>query len=54
MDYYTRENNDEVQMLKLLYQSLRALQLPSLPDELVRYIFRISFSSRLLLLEFAQ
>ncbi len=41
MDYYTRENNDEVQMLKLLYQSLRALQLPSLPDELVRYIFEL-------------
>ncbi len=41
MDYYTRENNDEVQMLKLLYQSLRALQLPSLPDELVRYVFEI-------------
>ena len=41
MDYYTRENNDEVQMLKLLYQSLRALQLPRLPDELVRYIFEL-------------
>lgn len=41
MDYYTRENNDEVQMLKLLYQSLRALQLPSLPDELVRSVFEL-------------
>lgn len=41
MDYYTRENNDEKQMLKLLYQSLRALQLPSLANELVRYIFEI-------------
>ncbi|MGN0330653.1 MAG: DNA repair protein RecO [Kineothrix sp.] len=39
MDYYTRENNDERQMLKLLYQSLRALQLPSLRRELVRCIF---------------
>lgn len=41
MDYYTRENNDEKQMLKLLYQSMRALQLPSLKRELVRYIFEI-------------
>lgn len=41
MDYYTRENNDEKQMLKLLYQSLRALLLPSLKRELVRYIFEI-------------
>ena len=41
MDYYTRENNDEKQMLKLLYQSLRALQLPSLKRELVRYVFEI-------------
>lgn len=41
MDYYTRENNDETGMLKLLYQSLRALQLPSLNHDLVRYIFEI-------------
>lgn len=41
MDYYTRENNDEKQMLMLLYQSLRALQLPSLDRELVRCIFEI-------------
>ncbi|WMC92397.1 DNA repair protein RecO [Kineothrix sp. MB12-C1] len=41
MDYYTRENNDEKEMLKLLYQSLRALQLPSLHKNLVRYIFEI-------------
>lgn len=41
MDYYTRENNDEKAMLKLLYQSLRALQLPSLGKELVRCIFEL-------------
>ncbi|MEI3520443.1 MAG: DNA repair protein RecO C-terminal domain-containing protein [Anaerosacchariphilus sp.] len=35
-EYYTREANDEVQMLKLLYQSLRALCKPSVPDELIR------------------
>lgn len=40
-DYYTRENNDEVQMLKLLYQSLRALNVKSLNKELVRYIYEI-------------
>ena len=41
MDYYTRENNDEKNMLKLLYQSLRALAHDGLPDLLVRYIFEI-------------
>lgn len=38
-DYYTRENNDEREMMKLLYQSLRALCAPSLPNPLVRCIF---------------
>ena len=38
-DYYTRENNDERQMLKLVYQSLRALQHPKLSNELIRYIY---------------
>lgn len=38
-DYYTRENNDEKEMLKLLYQSLRALCVKSLPNPLVRCVF---------------
>ncbi len=41
MDYYTRENSDEGEMLKLLYQSLRALLHKGLSNELVRYIFEI-------------
>lgn len=41
MDYCTRENNDERELLKLLYQSLRALGVQSLSHELVRYIFEI-------------
>ena len=40
-DYYTRENNDEIQIMKLLYQSLRALTKKSLERELVRYIFEL-------------
>ena len=38
-DYYTRENNDETEMLKLFYQSLRALCAQSLPNPLVRCVF---------------
>lgn len=40
-DYYTRENNDEIRMMKLLYQSLRALSCESIPKELVKCIFEI-------------
>ena len=40
-DYYTREDNDDREMMKLFYQSLRALSVPSLPRELVRYIYEI-------------
>lgn len=38
-DYYTRENNDEREMMKLLYQSLRALCAKSLPNPLVQCVF---------------
>ncbi|MCI9306143.1 MAG: DNA repair protein RecO [Lachnospiraceae bacterium] len=40
-EYYTREANDELPMLKLLYQSLRALLNKHIPNELVRYIFEL-------------
>lgn len=40
-DYYTRENNDERQMLKLLYQSLRAVCAPALPNRLVKCIYEL-------------
>ena len=38
-DFYARENNDEKELLKLLYQSLRALTSPALSKRLVRVIF---------------
>lgn len=40
-DYYTRENNDEAEMLKLLYVSLRALLNTHLDKELVRSVFEL-------------
>lgn len=40
-DYFCQENNDELQMLKLLYQSLRALEREALSNELVRVIFEL-------------
>ena len=40
-EYYTRESNDETQMLKLLYQTLRALAKKSIPNALIRCIFEL-------------
>ena len=39
--YYARESNDEREMLKLLYQSMRALTKRLIPLRLVRYIFEL-------------
>lgn len=38
-DFYCRENNDEKQMLKLLYQSLRALCHPNMDRKMLQAIF---------------
>jgi len=40
-DYYTRENNDEVEMLKLVFQSIRAIIKESIDNRLVKVIFEI-------------
>lgn len=40
-NYYTKEYNDEKQMLKLLYQTMRALSSGKINRELVRYIFEL-------------
>lgn len=40
-DYLTRENNDESQILKLLYQSLRALTRKSIDFQLIKLIFEL-------------
>ena len=40
-DYYTKEFNDERDMLKLLYQTLRALLNPRIPNLLIRCIFEL-------------
>ena len=40
-DYYCQENNDEREMLKLLYQSFRALESSKYKNELVRAIFEL-------------
>lgn len=39
--YLTRENNDEREILKLLYQSLRALEKGKIPPKLIRCIYEI-------------
>lgn len=40
-DYYTKEYNDERQMLKLLYQTLRALSSAKISRSLIRCIFEL-------------
>jgi DNA repair protein RecO (recombination protein O) len=40
-DYYARENEDATGLLKLLYQSVRALLKPALKNELVQRIFEL-------------
>lgn len=40
-DYYARENNDDKELLKLLYQSMRAIIHPAYDNRLVRAIFEI-------------
>ncbi|MBQ7766134.1 MAG: DNA repair protein RecO [Lachnospiraceae bacterium] len=40
-DYYARENTDEKQLLKLLYQSLKALSHPSLNRDFVKLIYEM-------------
>ncbi|MCI5597583.1 MAG: DNA repair protein RecO [Lachnospiraceae bacterium] len=39
--YLTRENNDEREILKLLYQSLRALERGKMPEKLIRCVYEI-------------
>lgn len=40
-DYYARENADEKPLLKLLYQSLKALTHPSLKRDLVKVVYEM-------------
>ena len=40
-DYYGRENLAGTEMLKLIYQSLRALLKPAIPNVLVRRIYEL-------------
>lgn len=40
-DYFTHENDDGTEVLKLLYQSLRALAVKSISNMLVRYIYEL-------------
>lgn len=44
-DYYEREGIDGTEMLKLLYQSFRALLKPSIPNVLIRRIYELKAMS---------
>ncbi len=39
--YFGREGMDETELLKLLYQTLRALSNPRIPNRLIRYIYEL-------------
>lgn len=39
--FYTKEANDEREMLKLLYQTMKALVNKRIPNRLIRYIFEL-------------
>ncbi len=39
--YYTRENNDETQMLKLLFQTLRATVKDNIDNKLIKNVYEI-------------
>ncbi len=39
--FYTEEGNDEREMLKLLYQTMKALVNEKIPNRLIRYIFEL-------------
>ena len=41
VSFYTRENNEDVELLNLLYLSLKALLKESIPNKLVRCIFEL-------------
>lgn len=41
VDYYAKENADCKDFLRLVYQSLRALSVPTLSKKLIRYIFEL-------------
>lgn len=40
-NYFAREANDETSLLKLLYQTMRALVNPHLPNRLIRCVFEL-------------
>lgn len=40
-DYYSRENNDEVELLKLLYQTIRAVIKESIDNRLIKVVYEM-------------
>ena len=44
-NYYAREANDETLLLKLLYQTFRALVNTRIPNQLIRYIYELKVIS---------